>query len=180
METHSDEELRRALETDATVIGVNARDLETLEVDVEGALARVEGLPADRIWACSRAASRPARHVDAALAAGASAILVGETLMRAEDPARAVTEAALEGTAHVTIATTLPDARGRFGTYGGRYVPEVLIPALDELAEAWSELREDAGFRAELSMLSETFVGRPTPITPSGPAVRTSSATRSG
>jgi len=65
----------------------------------------------------------------------------------------------------VTIATTLPDARGRFGTYGGRYVPEVLIPALDELAEAWAELREDAGFRGELSRLSETFVGRPTPIT---------------
>jgi tryptophan synthase beta subunit len=65
----------------------------------------------------------------------------------------------------VTIATTLPDARGRFGTYGGRYVPEVLIPALDELAEAWTELREDADFRGELSTLSETFVGRPTPIT---------------
>jgi tryptophan synthase beta subunit len=65
----------------------------------------------------------------------------------------------------MTIATTLPDARGRFGTYGGRYVPEVLIPALDELAEAWAELREDTGFRAELAMLSETFVGRPTPIT---------------
>jgi tryptophan synthase beta subunit len=65
----------------------------------------------------------------------------------------------------VTIATTLPDARGRFGTYGGRYVPEVLIPALDELAEAWADLHEDAGFRGELSTLSETFVGRPTPIT---------------
>ena len=65
----------------------------------------------------------------------------------------------------MTIATSLPDARGRFGTYGGRYVPEVLIPALDELAEAWTELREDADFRGELSTLSETFVGRPTPIT---------------
>ncbi|MCD6020590.1 MAG: trpB [Actinomycetia bacterium] len=65
----------------------------------------------------------------------------------------------------MTIATTLPDARGRFGTYGGRYVPEVLIPALDELAEAWAELRADAGFRAELARLSETFVGRPTPMT---------------
>ena len=42
---------------------------------------------------------------------------------------------------------SVPDARGRFGTYGGRYVPEVLIPALDELAAAWSELRDDPGFR---------------------------------
>jgi tryptophan synthase beta subunit len=65
----------------------------------------------------------------------------------------------------VTVATTLPDARGRFGTYGGRYVPEILIPALEELAEAWSRLRDDPGFRAELSSLSEHFVGRPTPVT---------------
>jgi indole-3-glycerol phosphate synthase len=89
VETHSDEELRRALETDASVIGVNARDLETLDVDVEGALARLEGLPADRLGVLESGVSTRG-HVDAALAAGASAILVGETLMRAEDPARAV------------------------------------------------------------------------------------------
>jgi tryptophan synthase beta subunit len=65
----------------------------------------------------------------------------------------------------MTIAATVPDAPGRFGTYGGRYVPEVLIPALDELADAWSRLREDPGFRTELSSLSRDFVGRPTPLT---------------
>jgi tryptophan synthase beta chain len=65
----------------------------------------------------------------------------------------------------VTTTTTVPDARGRFGTYGGRYVPEVLIPALDELSEAWSTFREDPGFRSELDGLSRDFVGRPTPIT---------------
>ena len=63
------------------------------------------------------------------------------------------------------MTTHLPDDRGRFGTYGGRYVPEVLIPALDELAEAWSALRVDPDFLAELSSLSEHFVGRPTPLT---------------
>jgi tryptophan synthase beta chain len=61
--------------------------------------------------------------------------------------------------------SAVPDERGRFGTYGGRYVPEVLIPALDELAEAWAELRDDPGFRGELSALLRDFVGRPTPIT---------------
>jgi tryptophan synthase beta chain len=61
-----------------------------------------------------------------------------------------------------------PDARGRFGDYGGRYVPEVLIPALDELAAAWTELRDDPGFRAELGGLATDFVGRPTPITRAG------------
>ena len=53
-----------------------------------------------------------------------------------------------------TPAAAVPDARGRFGTYGGRYVPEVLIPALDELAEAWSTLRTDPGFVAELGTLA--------------------------
>ena len=62
-------------------------------------------------------------------------------------------------------APALPDARGRFGEYGGRYVPEVLIPALDELAEAWTQLRADAAFQQELGALSRDFVGRPTPIT---------------
>jgi tryptophan synthase beta chain len=59
----------------------------------------------------------------------------------------------------------LPDPRGRFGRYGGRYVPEVLIPALDELAAAWSELRDDPGFRGELGALLTDYVGRPSPIT---------------
>lgn len=59
----------------------------------------------------------------------------------------------------------LPDARGRFGRYGGRYVPEVLIPALDELAAAWSELREDPAFRGELGALLTDYVGRPSALT---------------
>ena len=89
VETHSDEDLRRALDSDAKLIGVNARDLETLEVDVAGALARVGRVPADRISVLESGISTRA-NVDAALEAGASAILVGEALMRADDPARAV------------------------------------------------------------------------------------------
>ena len=52
-----------------------------------------------------------------------------------------------------------------FGTYGGRYVPETLVPALDELERAWSEAREDEAFLAELHALSTTYVGRPSPLT---------------
>jgi indole-3-glycerol phosphate synthase len=89
VETHSDDDLRRAIATDATAIGVNARDLESLEVDVDGALARLGRVPPDRIGVLESGVSRRA-DVDAALAAGASAILVGEALMRADDPARAV------------------------------------------------------------------------------------------
>jgi tryptophan synthase beta chain len=60
---------------------------------------------------------------------------------------------------------TVPDARGRFGAYGGRYAPEVLIPALTELDDAWSSLRDDPSFLGELAGLLSDFVGRPTPIT---------------
>jgi tryptophan synthase beta chain len=60
---------------------------------------------------------------------------------------------------------TGPDARGRFGSYGGRYVPEVLIPALDELAGAWHELSRDETFRGELNALLRDYVGRPSALT---------------
>jgi tryptophan synthase beta chain len=54
----------------------------------------------------------------------------------------------------------------RFGPYGGRYVPETLIAALDELSEAWAEAREDEEFKARLAALHRDFIGRPTPLYP--------------
>ncbi len=53
---------------------------------------------------------------------------------------------------------------GRFGPYGGRYVPETLIPALDELEEAYREATTDPAFWNELEYLLKDFVGRPTPL----------------
>src|SRR3954466_2592890 len=52
----------------------------------------------------------------------------------------------------------------RFGPYGGRYVPETLIPALDELTAAWAEARQDEDFVARLEQLRRDFIGRPTPL----------------
>ena len=52
----------------------------------------------------------------------------------------------------------------RFGAFGGRYVPETLIPALDELETAWATAQADASYRAELSDLLSTYVGRPSPL----------------
>ena len=59
---------------------------------------------------------------------------------------------------------TVPDVRGRFGEFGGRYVPEALMGALDELERAWETMRADATFRAELDALLRDVVGRPTPL----------------
>ncbi|MCS6772675.1 MAG: tryptophan synthase subunit beta [Anaerolineae bacterium] len=59
----------------------------------------------------------------------------------------------------------LPDARGKFGSYGGRFVPETLMPVLDELVEAYEEFRDDPSFRAEYEHLLRTYVGRPSPLT---------------
>jgi tryptophan synthase beta chain len=53
---------------------------------------------------------------------------------------------------------------GRFGPYGGRYVPETLIAALDELTEAWAVAREDPAFNERLRLLHRDFIGRPTPL----------------
>jgi len=57
-----------------------------------------------------------------------------------------------------------PDARGRFGAYGGRYVPETLVAALDELAEAYPRITARPEFRAELEGLLASYAGRPTPL----------------
>jgi len=57
-----------------------------------------------------------------------------------------------------------PDARGRFGAFGGRFVPETLIPALDELEAAWRTARADPAYREELSALLQDYAGRPTPL----------------
>jgi tryptophan synthase beta chain len=59
----------------------------------------------------------------------------------------------------------VPDARGYFGEFGGRFVPETIIPALDELEAAYRDAMADSAFHAELAQLQRTYVGRPTPLT---------------
>jgi tryptophan synthase beta chain len=71
------------------------------------------------------------------------------------EPAAAPVDAALVG----------PDATGHFGAYGGRFVPEALIAALDQLAAAYEQARHDPAFTGELDGLLASYVGRPTPLT---------------
>jgi tryptophan synthase beta chain len=62
-------------------------------------------------------------------------------------------------------AEIVPDASGHYGPYGGRFVPEALVAALDELAAAYESARTDPEFTGELERLLRTYVGRPTPLT---------------
>src|SRR5437762_10966824 len=57
-----------------------------------------------------------------------------------------------------------PDARGYFGEFGGRYVPETLVHAVEELERAYFAVRDDEAFHAELDRLLKHYVGRPTPV----------------
>ena len=59
----------------------------------------------------------------------------------------------------------VPDQNGRFGPYGGRYVPETLTLALDELALEYENARNDPNFQSELETLLQHYVGRPSPLT---------------
>jgi tryptophan synthase beta chain len=59
----------------------------------------------------------------------------------------------------------MTSAAGLYGTYGGRYVPETLVPALDELEAGWRAAQADVSFHEELDQLGRTFGGRPTPLT---------------
>ncbi|MFM2242203.1 MAG: tryptophan synthase subunit beta, partial [Verrucomicrobiota bacterium] len=60
--------------------------------------------------------------------------------------------------------TTLPDATGHYGKFGGMFVPETLMAPLEELTEAYAAARRDPAFQAELDDLLANYVGRPTPL----------------
>jgi tryptophan synthase beta chain len=66
--------------------------------------------------------------------------------------------------ATIDVSTQVPDAAGRFGQFGGRYVPETLIRALDQLAVEYDKARQDAEFQSKLAYLLKNYVGRPSPL----------------
>ena len=67
---------------------------------------------------------------------------------------------------HAAAVTHRPDPLGHFGAWGGRFVPEVLMAALDQLTEAFEDAIEDPSFNAELDALRRDYAGRPTPLFP--------------
>jgi tryptophan synthase beta chain len=70
----------------------------------------------------------------------------------------------LTNSTHLTDQAQRPDALGRFGQFGGKYVPETLMPALAELEDAVQQCRADAVFQTELHQLLRDYVGRPSPL----------------
>jgi tryptophan synthase beta chain len=77
----------------------------------------------------------------------------------------AQTEAAMSALREAALAGRFPDERGRFGPFGGRYVPETLIPALERLERGVREHLHEHGFQAELARQLTSWVGRPTALT---------------
>ena len=60
---------------------------------------------------------------------------------------------------------TTPDNQGRFGDFGGKFVPETLMKALEELTKEFKKLTRDSSFKKELEDVLENYAGRPTPLT---------------
>jgi tryptophan synthase beta chain len=70
----------------------------------------------------------------------------------------------MTSTQQINQLTQVPDRRGRFGEFGGRFVPETLTRALDQLVDEYEAAKADPKFRAELDLLLKNFVGRPSPL----------------
>ena len=175
-EVSTPQEMHRASALGAEVIGINNRDLRTLETD----LARTEEMaplaPAGVVLVGESGvgAAEDVRRLSGLV----DALLVGSSLSGAPDPAEAARELA--------TAVPLPQGEGAsssaldrdgqetghhprlpafFGPYGGQFVPELLIPALDQLEDAFIDAQADPAFAAELDTLMTRYLGRPTAVT---------------
>lgn len=174
-EVSTPQEMHRASALGAEVIGINNRDLRTLETD----LARTEEMaplaPAGVVLVGESGvgAAEDVRRLSGLV----DALLVGSSLSGAPEPAEAARQLA--------TAVPLPQGEGTssaldrdgqetghhprlpafFGPYGGQFVPELLIPALDQLEDAFIDAQADPAFAAELETLITRYLGRPTAVT---------------
>ena len=182
-EVSTPEEMHRAAVLGAEVIGINNRDLRTLETD----LARTEEMaplaPAGVVLIGESGVSAPddVRRLSGLV----DALLVGSSLSGAPDPAEAARDLATavplpqrDGQPQSQDAASSGQEPGEggqaghhprlpafFGPYGGQFVPELLIPALDQLEDAFIDAQADPAFAAELDTLMTHYLGRPTAVT---------------
>ena len=181
-EVSTPEEMHRAAALGAEVIGINNRDLRTLETD----LARTEEMaplaPAGVVLVGESGVGAPddVRRLSGLV----DALLVGSSLSGAPDPAEAARDLATavplpqrDGQPQSQDAASSGQEPGEggqaehhprlpafFGPYGGQFVPELLIPALDQLEDAFIDAQADPAFAAELDTLMTRYLGRPTAV----------------
>ncbi len=166
METHTREEIERARKAGAKVIGINARNLKNLKVDVNKYNELAADLP-DDVIKVAESGVFGAVEVEDYARAGADAVLVGEGVATADDHELAV-ERLVKAGAQVKASETTPlsEHQGPYwGQFGGRYVPEALITALDELERVYTQAKADPEFHKEFMTLQQRYVGRPSPLT---------------
>ncbi|MFT8330358.1 tryptophan synthase subunit beta [Bifidobacterium psychraerophilum] len=166
VETHSVEEIQRAVGAGARIIGINARNLKDLHVDVSKYSELAADLPADVVRVAESGVFGSV-ELEAYARAGADAVLVGEGVATADDNVEAVRRL-VAGGERVKMSERRPLGTHQgpyFGQYGGRFVPEALIGALDELERVYREASQDPEFTAELKRLNEDYVGRPSCLT---------------
>lgn len=166
VETHTREEIERARKAGAKVIGINARNLKNLKVDVNKYNELAADLP-DNVIKVAESGVFGAVEVEDYARAGADAVLVGEGVATADDHELAV-ERLVKAGAQVKASETTPlsEHQGPYwGQFGGRYVPEALITALDELERVYTQAKADPEFHKEFMALQQRYVGRPSPLT---------------
>ena len=166
VETHTADEIARAVQAGAVVIGINARNLKDLSVNVDNYRELAAALPPDVIKVAESGVFGPVELEDYARA-GADAVLVGEGVATAEDHELAV-KRLVEAGRRVKVSERRPLAEHNgpyFGRFGGRFVPEALIHALTELEQVYDEAKADPAFREEFDRLNRLYVGRPSPLT---------------
>ena len=166
VETHTREEIERACQAGAKVIGINARNLKNLKVDVNKYNELAADLP-DDVIKVAESGVFGAVEVEDYARAGADAVLVGEGVATADDHELAVERLVTAG-AQVKASETTPlsEHQGPYwGQFGGRYVPEALITALDELERVYTQAKADPEFHKEFMTLQQRYVGRPSPLT---------------
>lgn len=197
VETHTPEEIERAVAVGSRIIGVNTRNLKTLEVDVNTFGRLADQIPTDAVIIAESGVAGE-DQIKLYAGHGANAVLTGEVLVKSDDPARTISRfrdvgaaaradflagkkppAAQAEFAAQQLAAADDDAASAgsedgslknapgpyFGDFGGRWMPESLVAALDELTEVFDKARVDDEFQEEFKRLSRDYSGRPSLLT---------------
>ena len=154
LECYDEKEMEAALATDADILGINNRDLQTLKVDLNrtGDIVKKFGKKIGKPL-ISESGVRNRADVEFLMGCGVNGVLVGTAIWKAKDIGEKIRE--LKGDSWM---------ERYFGRYGGQFVPETLVPALSELEAAYAKFGADGEFRRELGSYLKNYAGRETPL----------------